>query len=97
MTNAIQQNHWLFSKAQGTPGELAETCRVLLPELPPSRWRSLGKRLDYTNWEDRERFVELDAAILLRNELEIERNSARRTVQIAITIGEHDNSFRSAA
>ena len=97
MTNAIQQNHWLLSNAQGTPGELAETCRVLLPELPPSKWRSLGKRLDYTNWEDRDRFVELDAAILLRNELEIERNGARRTVHFALATARGDNSLPSAA
>jgi hypothetical protein len=37
----------------------------LLQELPPGTWRSLGKYLDYTNWADRERFIELDRAIQL--------------------------------
>ena len=34
-----------------------------LHRLPPGRWCSLGRYLDYTNWADRERFVELDRAI----------------------------------
>lgn len=36
-----------------------------LHELPPGRWRSLGRHLDYTNWADRDRFVQLDWAIRL--------------------------------
>ena len=36
--------------------------RTLKP-LPPGPWRSLGRHLDYTNWADRERFLELDNAI----------------------------------
>ncbi len=34
-----------------------------LSRLPPGAWRSLGRHLDYTNWADRERFLELDRAI----------------------------------
>lgn len=34
-----------------------------LHRLPPGPWRSLGQLLDYTNWPDRERFMELDRAI----------------------------------
>ena len=41
---------------------------AFLPELPPSRWRSLGKRMDYAYWPDRDRFVELDAAIMASKE-----------------------------
>ena len=46
-----------------------------LPELPPSRWRSLGKRLDYTYWADRDRFLELDAAIVASKEQQGTDNS----------------------
>jgi hypothetical protein len=49
-----------------------------LPELPSTPWRSLGRRLDYANWTDRERFLELDAAILLRQELDLVRSALRR-------------------
>jgi len=34
-----------------------------LRRLPRARWRSLGQHLDYSNWPDRERFMELDRAI----------------------------------
>ena len=34
-----------------------------LTQLAPGPWRSLGRYLDYTNWADRDRFVELDRAI----------------------------------
>jgi hypothetical protein len=46
-----------------------------LPELAPSPWRSLGKRLDYSEWVERDRFIELDAAILTRQELEPQWNT----------------------
>jgi hypothetical protein len=36
-----------------------------LHELPPGKWRSLGRHLDYTEWADRDRFVKLDQAIRL--------------------------------
>ena len=61
--------------------ELSETAarsEFFLPELPSSRWRSLGKRLDYSTWEDRDRFMELDAAIRMRQELELERTLVAR-------------------
>ena len=51
------------------PQRQTANFQVTLPELPVSPWRSLGKRLDYCDWEDRDRFVELDAAILLRREI----------------------------
>jgi len=38
----------------------------LIPESHP--WRSLGGFLDYEQWLDRERFVELDAALALLDE-----------------------------
>ena len=34
-----------------------------LRRLPPGPWRSRGEYLDYTNWSDRDRFIELDRAI----------------------------------
>src|SRR5579872_6841280 len=34
-----------------------------LKHVPPGPWRSLGRCLDYTNWPDRDRFLELDRAI----------------------------------
>ena len=34
-----------------------------LKKLPPGRWRSLGGYLNYANWSERQRFLELDAAI----------------------------------
>lgn len=35
-----------------------------LQKLPPSEWRSLGGYFDYSLWTDRERFMELDRAIV---------------------------------
>lgn len=55
---------------------------ALLPELPPSEWRSLGKRLDYANWADRQRFVELDAAIEVAQQRENARNAARQLISV---------------
>jgi len=34
-----------------------------LPKLPPGPWRSLGGYFDYSTWQDRERFRELDRAL----------------------------------
>ena len=51
--------------------------QLTLPELPVSEWRSIGKRFDYCHWDARDRFVELDAAILVRGEREDERNRGR--------------------
>jgi hypothetical protein len=34
-----------------------------LQKVEPGPWRSFGGYLDYTHWQDRERFLELDAAI----------------------------------
>ena len=34
-----------------------------LAKAAPGPWRSLGGFLDYSRWEDRERFLELDRAI----------------------------------
>lgn len=55
---------------------------IELPELLPSPWRSLGKRLDYSEWVERDRFIELDAAILARQELEPQWNANRRTISL---------------
>lgn len=49
------------------------TCDSSPPirKLPPSPWRSLGGYFDYSQWSDRERFMELDRAIAAaqRNQL----------------------------
>lgn len=50
-------------------GTCGETIRLLNP-VPPGPWRSLGRCLDYTNWADRERFIELDRAIQIAAQLE---------------------------
>jgi len=34
-----------------------------LPKLPPGPWRSLGGHFDYSTWQDRNRFLELDRAL----------------------------------
>jgi hypothetical protein len=39
-----------------------EKLSVLYP-LPVGPWRSLGKHLDYTNWADRDHFMQLDREI----------------------------------
>ena len=55
---------------------------IELPQLAPSPWRSLGKRLDYSEWVERDRFIELDVAILARQELEPQWNTNRRTISL---------------
>jgi hypothetical protein len=39
------------------------TIRQPLSQLPPGPWRSLGGYLDYSDWPERDRFIELDRAI----------------------------------
>jgi hypothetical protein len=50
---------------RGTDERGSRAVRERLPQekLAPSPWRSLGGYLDYTGWQDRERFRELDDAI----------------------------------
>lgn len=43
--------------------QIRERASSSLPQVAPGPWRSLGRYLDYTNWADRDRFVELDRAI----------------------------------
>lgn len=40
-----------------------------LRRLPPGPFRSLGGFLDYSNWPDRDRFLELDRALKARHQL----------------------------
>jgi hypothetical protein len=42
--------------------------RPPLVKLAPAPWRSLGGYLDYTDWPEQERFMELDLAIKTRQE-----------------------------
>jgi hypothetical protein len=69
---------------------------LFLPELPPSPWRSLGRRLDYSTWQDRERFMELDAVLLTHQELWEARRIPIRERNRRI-ISEADSSLLSAA
>jgi hypothetical protein len=34
-----------------------------IPRFPPGPWRSLGGYFDYSQWPDRDRFLELDRAL----------------------------------
>jgi hypothetical protein len=45
------------------PLQSVETGESRLQKLPPTQFRSLGGYLDYDDWKDRERFMELDRAI----------------------------------
>jgi len=58
----------VVGKLDSTFVEAAPVTDVILPELPASPWRSLGKRFDYAGWKDRDRFLELDKAILVIHE-----------------------------
>jgi hypothetical protein len=49
-----------------TPLDAITECRACLTKLPASPWRSLGEYLDYTSWEGRERFAQLDMEIRAR-------------------------------
>lgn len=50
-----------------------------LPQIAPGPWRSLGRYLDYTNWADRDRFVELDRAIEANAQLDEAEDAAEET------------------
>jgi hypothetical protein len=72
MTEENWADHQEFAELEVLVHLMEPVARVSapLPELAPSPWRSLGKRLDYSTWQDRERFLELDAAILVRERRE---------------------------
>jgi hypothetical protein len=52
-----------------SPGSLGP-----LEKVAPGPWRSLGGYFDYGSWEDRERFLELDAAIARAQHCETRRD-----------------------
>lgn len=52
-----------------------------MPILPPGPYRSLGRVLDYTYWDDRDRFLELDALIKQYESREEARK--RRTAELS--------------
>lgn len=52
-------------------------------KLPPGPWRSLGGYMDYSGWDERERFLELDAAIARIREQDREREHTEREVMTA--------------
>jgi hypothetical protein len=70
-----------------------------LPELPESSWRSLGKRLDYSTLDGRDRFTELDAEILLRLEVQLQgtRNRVQFQGERKVIMCEEGHSLRPAA
>jgi hypothetical protein len=45
---------------------IADYAGPLLVKLPPSPFRSLGGYLNYEEWPDRQRFMELDEALRLK-------------------------------
>ena len=47
----------------GHAWEIDIEAKTTLHLLPKGPWRSLGGYLDYTDWSDRDRFIELDDAI----------------------------------
>jgi hypothetical protein len=48
----------------GEPGSQSAPDYKPLQKLPPGPWRSLGGYFDYSKWSERDRFLELDHAIL---------------------------------
>ena len=44
---------------------LSRELQKPLVMVAPGPWRSIGGYLDYTDWKDRERFMELDRAIAM--------------------------------
>jgi hypothetical protein len=66
-----------------------------LQKLSPSPCRSLGGYLDYSEWNDRTRFMELDSAIMARREEEQSRNSRSNQSENVIFIDrEIENGWR---
>ena len=69
----------ITSQSQVGDAPNAHTMPAALTELNPGPWRSLGRVLDYAEWKDRERFLQLDAAIAHRSEA----NRSQEQVNIA--------------
>jgi hypothetical protein len=59
-----------------------EPVRALsrLRKLPPGPFRSLGKHLNYAQWEDCRRFMELDRAIQFEDSYELQGPERTRLV-----------------
>ena len=57
-----QESATLHRENTGRNNPLCELNKRL-PKLSAVPWQSLGGYFDYSNWVDRERFVELDKAI----------------------------------
>ena len=56
MAGKVDQEIWMEEPSEPRP-------TGPLTQLAAGPWRSLGRYLDYSNWADRDRFVELDRAI----------------------------------
>jgi hypothetical protein len=67
LLKALQNDGWSDDDF-GPYDTASESVRTIsrLRELPPGPFRSLGKYLDYTDWPDRDRFMELDREIQRR-------------------------------
>jgi hypothetical protein len=50
---------------------------------PPGPWRSLGQHLDYTNWPERDRFLQLDQEIKRMPATKLDREHRRDPVPLA--------------
>ena len=82
------------ARCEARPNDGAEDVETQEPaaalpaaKLPAGPWRSLGGYMDYSGWEDRERFLELDAAIARRREQEKERENREREMMRATASG----------
>jgi hypothetical protein len=49
---------------------------------PPGPWRSLGQHLDYTDWPERDRFVQLDREIKRMPTTKLDREHRRYPVGV---------------
>jgi hypothetical protein len=54
-----------------------------LRRLPPGPFRSLGGFLDYAEWPDRDRFLELDRSLRARRQLIAMRHNAPEQTHLA--------------
>ena len=59
-------------------GERDLEAESRLYRLPRARFRSLGQHLDYTNWPERDRFMELDREIAVESPAPVQRRRPRR-------------------
>ena len=67
-----------------------------LPKLPAGPWRSLGGYFDYSDWSERERFLELDRAIAASQDLQEDSLDLTYEVDLQEGISASGDSFSAA-